>query len=67
MDALADRRVGLGAAGALAAAFVTGGVALATGSSQWTMVLAGALLLGSGFAVMAPCQLQMSAMLTHVV
>lgn len=67
MDALADRRVGLGAAGALAAAFVTGGVALATGSSQWTMVLAGALLLGSGFAVMAPCQLQMSAMLTQVV
>lgn len=67
MDALVDRRVGVGAAGALAAGVVTAGVALATGSSQWTMVIAGALLLGAGFAVMAPCQLQMSAMLTHVV
>ncbi|MBA3349022.1 MAG: hypothetical protein H0T12_00555, partial [Actinobacteria bacterium] len=67
MDALVDRRVGTGAAGALTAGVVTAGVALGTGSSQWTMILAGALLLGCGFAVMAPCQLQMSAMLTHVV
>lgn len=67
MEALADRRVGAGAAGALIAALVTSGVALGTGSSEWTMVFAGALLLGSGFAVMAPCQLQMSAMLTRVV
>lgn len=67
MDSLADRRIGAGACGALAAGMVTAWVALRTGSSQWTMVLAGALLLASGFAVMAPCQLQMSAMLTRVV
>ena len=62
-----DRRVGAGAGAALTAGIVTAGVAVATGSSQWTMILAGALLLASGFAVMAPCQLQMSAMLTRVV
>lgn len=61
------RRIAAGAGGAVAAGAVTAWVALGTGSSQWTMMLAGALLLGSGFAVMAPCQLQMSAMLSRVV
>ena len=51
----------LGAAALLAAA-----VATAAAAPEWTPVVGGVALLGAGFAVMAPCELQMAATL-HVV
>lgn len=52
--------------GALAVVILLAGVAVASGSSRWTAVFAGGLLLAAGFVVMAPCQLQMSGSLTVV-
>lgn len=61
-----DRRWGAAFAGALAVVCLLAAVAVASGSSRWTAVLAGGLLLAAGFVVMAPCQLQMSGSLTVV-
>jgi cytochrome c-type biogenesis protein len=62
-----QRRGGLAVGAALLVVLVIAAFAVvATRSQQWTMVFAGGLLLAAGFAVMAPCQLQMSAMLTVV-
>jgi len=62
-----DRRRGVAALGALFLVLAFAAVAVASRSPQWTMVLAGGLLLAAGFVVMAPCQLQMSATLSVVV
>ncbi len=53
-------------AGALLVVLLLAAVAVSSRSPQWTAVFAGGLLLASGFVVMAPCQLQMSAALTVV-
>ena len=47
------------------AAAITGAVALA--APAWTPVAAGGALLAAGFAVMAPCELQMATVLATVV
>lgn len=41
--------------------------ALVSGSSPWTMLISGSLLLAAGFFVMAPCQMQMAGTMTSVV
>lgn len=61
-----DRGRGLAAGVALLVVVSLAAFAVAGGSPAWTMVFAGGLLLAAGFVVMAPCQLQMSAMLTVV-
>jgi cytochrome c biogenesis protein CcdA len=62
-----DRRRSFAALGAAVVVASLAAFALASRSPEWTTVLAGALLLASGFVVMAPCQLQMSATLTVVI
>jgi len=54
------------AAAVLAGGLVAAAAAVAVAAPSWTPVLGGALLLGAGFAVMAPCQLQMAATLSVV-
>jgi cytochrome c-type biogenesis protein len=61
-----DIRRGAAWAGALLVVLLLAAVAVSSRSPQWTAVFAGGLLLASGFVVMAPCQLQMSAALTVV-
>jgi cytochrome c-type biogenesis protein len=61
-----DIRRGAALAGALLVVLLLAAVAVSSRSPQWTAVFAGGLLLASGFVVMAPCQLQMSAALTVV-
>ncbi len=54
-------------AGAAAGALVLiAAAATAVAAPAWTPVVGGAVLLGAGFAVMAPCELQMAATLTAV-
>ena len=62
-----DRSRGVAATVLAALLVVLTLAAVASRSPQWTMVLAGGLLLAAGFVVMAPCQLQMSATLAVVV
>jgi cytochrome c-type biogenesis protein len=64
---LADRKQGVAVGGALFMVLLLAAIAIASRSSEWTMVFAGGLLLAAGFVVMAPCQLQMSATLTVVI
>ncbi len=63
----AVRTGGLRLAGAGAAvACLAAAAAIAVAAPAWTPVVAGAVLLAAGFAVMAPCELQMAATLATV-
>lgn len=62
-----DRKQVVAAGGALLVILLVAAFALGSGSSAWTMMIAGTLLLVSGFVVMTPCQMQMSATMTVVV
>jgi len=64
---LADRRQGVAAAFALLVVLLLAAFAATTGSSPWTIMISGTLLLVAGFVVMTPCQMQMSATMTVVV
>lgn len=63
MGSLVDRKQTITA---LLVVFLVAAFAAISGSSPWTMMIAGGLLLAAGFVVMTPCQLQMSAALTTV-
>jgi cytochrome c biogenesis protein CcdA len=62
---LARRPRAVAASVAALAAALTGSVALI--ASPWTPVVAGGALLAAGFAVMAPCELQMASMFATLV
>lgn len=64
---LAEHKEGAAGGGALLVVLLVAAFALASGSSPWTMMVAGGLLLTAGFVVMTPCQMQMSATMTVVV
>ena len=55
------------AGGAALVLLLVATTAVASRSPQWSIALAGTILLAAGFVVMAPCQLQMAVSLTVVV
>lgn len=67
MGSLTEKKENIAAAGALLVVLLIAAFALTSGSSPWTIMIAGGLLLAASFVVMTPCQLQMSAVMTVVV
>lgn len=70
MASISDRRSGGATAGPVTAAVVALALVAAAGAAlapRWTPAIAGAALLGAGFLVMVPCELQMAATLASVV